>query len=82
MERRRFRLEKAMATLQVVSPLATLERGYAIVTRDQDDKLLQYADQVEVGDPISARLAHGELQCRVEKRIVDRPCPTSRKIPL
>jgi len=73
MERRRFRLEKAMATLQVVSPLATLERGYAIVTRDQDDKLLQHADQVEVGDRISARLAHGELQCRVEKRIVDRP---------
>jgi exodeoxyribonuclease VII large subunit len=71
MERRRFRLEKAMATLQVVSPLATLERGYAIVTHDQDDKLLQRADQVEVGDRISARLAHGQLQCRVERRIVD-----------
>jgi exodeoxyribonuclease VII large subunit len=73
MERRRFRLEKAMATLQVVSPLATLERGYAIVTRDQDDALLQRADQVEVGDTVRARLAHGELTCRVEQSLTDAP---------
>lgn len=69
MERRRHRLEKSMATLHVVSPLATLERGYAIVTRDRDGMPLQRADQVEVNETVSARLAHGELKCRVEQRV-------------
>ena len=50
--------------LHAVSPLATLERGYAIVF-DADGKVLRSARNVAVGTPLRARLADGELALRV-----------------
>jgi exodeoxyribonuclease VII large subunit len=43
-----------------VSPLATLDRGYAIVT-DAGGTVLQDAALVQPGDRITARLAHGRV---------------------
>jgi exodeoxyribonuclease VII large subunit len=60
----RNRLELAMRTLHAVSPLATLQRGYAIVT-DAQGHVLQEAAQVATGDTIGARLAHGNVTARV-----------------
>ena len=60
----RARLDVALRTLHAVSPLATLERGYAIVT-DADGHVLQQAARVPVGTTIRARLAHGHLTARV-----------------
>jgi exodeoxyribonuclease VII large subunit len=60
----RSRLELVMRTLHAVSPLATLERGYAIVT-DAQGHVLQEAARVGPGDTIGARLAHGHLTARV-----------------
>jgi len=68
LQQRKHRLETAMSTLNVVSPLATLERGYAIITRPGDGTLIHSSKQVRTGDSISARLADGELDCRVEAR--------------
>ena len=68
LQQRRHRLDTAMSTLNAVSPLATLERGYAIITRHGDGVLVQRSEQVNTGDTITARLAHGELDCRVERR--------------
>jgi exodeoxyribonuclease VII large subunit len=48
-----------------VSPLATLERGYAIVSR-VDGSILRDAAQVESGTLIEARLATGRLRAKVE----------------
>ncbi len=53
-------------SLNTVSPLATLERGYAIVSRQADNQLIRSYKQVNPGEPIKARLADGELLCRVE----------------
>jgi exodeoxyribonuclease VII large subunit len=50
-----------------VSPLATLARGFAIVTT-QDGALLTDADSVQRGDLIEARLARGTLTARVTGR--------------
>jgi exodeoxyribonuclease VII large subunit len=47
-----------------LSPLAILERGYALVF-DSEGKLLKNASRVKPGDHISARLAHGEIQAEV-----------------
>jgi exodeoxyribonuclease VII large subunit len=47
-----------------VSPLATLRRGYAIVT-GPDDVVLQDAAQVREGDQITARLAKGQVIAQV-----------------
>ncbi|MBI5463030.1 MAG: exodeoxyribonuclease VII large subunit [Gammaproteobacteria bacterium] len=51
--------------LDTVSPLATLERGYAIVTLS-DGRVLHDAQHVRPGDSIEARLARGRLRCSVD----------------
>ena len=52
--------------LDTVSPLATLQRGYAIVTRIADNQILRVSTQTRSGEQIRARLAHGQLLCKVE----------------
>lgn len=53
--------------LDVVSPLATLQRGYAIVTRANQHTPLLNAEQVNSGEQLSVQLAKGKLAVRVEK---------------
>lgn len=60
------RLATQVQQLELVSPLATLSRGYALV-QTADGQLVQRADQLSVGDCISARLGEGAVQARVEK---------------
>jgi len=50
-------------TLHVVSPLSTLERGYAIATHNHH--ILSNKNQVKPGDLINLRLANGQLTCEV-----------------
>lgn len=61
---RRENLEHAAQTLNVVSPLATLGRGYAIV-RDNQGNIIREASEVGPGDTISARVAKGEMKAKV-----------------
>jgi exodeoxyribonuclease VII large subunit len=58
------RLLLAQRSLDSISPLATLDRGYAIVT-GPGGQALQDAAQVQAGDVIQARLKHGTLQATV-----------------
>lgn len=51
-------------TLQAVSPLNTLSRGYSI-TRDENGQSITHEDQVSPGDTISTRLHDGEIRSRV-----------------
>jgi exodeoxyribonuclease VII large subunit len=62
----RVRSERLQTVLESLSPLAILERGYALVF-DSEGKLLKDARKVKVGDEISARLAHGELRAAITK---------------
>ena len=48
-------------TLHAVSPLATLERGYAVATRQVDGKILRSSDEIAVGELVETRLAKGVL---------------------
>jgi exodeoxyribonuclease VII large subunit len=50
--------------LDVLSPLAILARGYSICY-DQSRKTIKNSRQVETGDKIQVKLAHGELTCDV-----------------
>ena len=59
------RLELAARALHTVSPLATLERGFAIVVHAGDGTLIRSAAEVSVGADIEARLADGVLSARV-----------------
>jgi exodeoxyribonuclease VII large subunit len=64
---RRVRLERMDTALQALSPLAILERGYALVF-DASGKLLKDAAKVKAGDEISARLAKGSITATVRQR--------------
>jgi exodeoxyribonuclease VII large subunit len=64
LERRRARLDTVHARLGALSPVATLERGYAIVRRG--DAVVRAADQVTPGDEIAIRVADGSFGARVE----------------
>lgn len=51
--------------LEAISPLATLERGYAIVQRT-DGTVVRQALDVTTGEQVTARLARGHLLCTVD----------------
>ncbi|HZN08677.1 MAG TPA: exodeoxyribonuclease VII large subunit [Pyrinomonadaceae bacterium] len=60
----RERLGLAAASLDALSPLGVLQRGYAIA-QDASGKLVRDAASVNVGDEINVRLARGRLNTRV-----------------
>jgi exodeoxyribonuclease VII large subunit len=53
------------ARLIALSPLAVLDRGYALVLGD-DGRLIRSAEQVSAGDRVRTRLADGSFTSRVE----------------
>src|SRR5437868_2249438 len=59
------RLALAAASLDALSPLGVLQRGYAIA-QDAAGKPLRDAASVAQGDAVSVRLAKGRLHTRVE----------------
>ena len=63
----KVRSDRLQTALDSLSPLAILERGYALVF-DSEGKLLKDVRGVKVGDEISTRLAHGELRAAVTKK--------------
>jgi exodeoxyribonuclease VII large subunit len=65
------RLALASRTLDAVSPLATLARGFAVVSRVADGALLREAAQAPVGTEIDARLSNGRLRATVTARLED-----------
>ena len=65
----RVRAERLGRALETLSPLAILERGYALVF-DQSGQLVKDTDQVKIGDEISARVARGEIRATVKQASV------------
>jgi exodeoxyribonuclease VII large subunit len=65
LDSRREKLLPLIRTLNAISPLATLERGYAIVSI-QGGEILRDAAHVRPGTIIEARLAQGRVRAKVE----------------
>ncbi len=66
--RRRYRLERASLHLNALSPLAVLNRGYAIVYLEQDgnpSSILRSAAETRPQQEIRARLAHGSVRATI-----------------
>jgi exodeoxyribonuclease VII large subunit len=64
LERKRARIDTVHARLSALSPIATLDRGYAIVRHG--DKVVRSPEQVESGEPLSVRVADGSFGVTVE----------------
>lgn len=65
LERRRGRLDAADASLRALSPLAVVERGYALVWRDRDHELVRSVRAVAPREGIYVSVADGEIAARV-----------------
>ncbi|RXZ37335.1 exodeoxyribonuclease VII large subunit, partial [Agromyces binzhouensis] len=59
-ERAATRVAELRSQLRALSPLATLERGYAIVQREHDGVLVN-PEQAPAGTPLRITLAEGRL---------------------
>jgi exodeoxyribonuclease VII large subunit len=57
-------LDRRTASLEALSPLAILNRGYALVF-DAKGRLVKDAARLKAGDELSARLARGRVRARV-----------------
>ncbi len=64
--RARTDLGRLEAGLSALGPFATLERGYAIV-RDASGAVVRDAAATSPGDALQIRVAHGELDARIER---------------
>lgn len=60
------KLGNAAATLDAISPLATLQRGYAIAT-NVNNKVLRKGADIKVGEMIKIKLAHDQIDCEVKQ---------------
>jgi exodeoxyribonuclease VII large subunit len=68
--RQRRQLEAVAGTLNAVSPLSVLSRGYAIAfsrTRNRRKPILD-STAVKVGDPIEVQLKKGRLECTIDAK--------------
>ncbi len=73
----RLRLTRSEAALQALSPLAVLERGYAVVT-DEAGKVLTEAAALSVGDGIHVRLRHGMVHATIQRLVPEPEDPPDR----
>jgi exodeoxyribonuclease VII large subunit len=66
LERHALRLRELGRALNAVSPLATLDRGYATLRDAASGRVLSSTSKVQSGTALIARLADGEIDLRVE----------------
>ena len=64
---RRARLGAQAARLDSLSPLAVLGRGYALVRRSADGRVVRRAEDVAVGDVLAVRLAEIDVEATVDE---------------
>lgn len=67
MERWREALRTVAESLEILSPLETLARGYALVFQARSGHLVRQADQLDRGEAVLVQLSRGRLDCRVEE---------------
>jgi exodeoxyribonuclease VII large subunit len=66
LEEARSRLSVAATTLDALSPLAVLGRGYALASKEGGG-LLRSSRETSVGERVRVRLGEGAVRCRVEE---------------
>jgi exodeoxyribonuclease VII large subunit len=72
LERRRGQVASLATHLHAISPLATLERGYAIVT-DPEGRAIGSAADVSIGQTASVRLGDGAFKADVTEVTIEKP---------
>ena len=68
LETRREKVRSLRRALAALGPQQTLDRGYAIVSRQDDGAVLRDASAIRAGERIEARLARGRIEGEVTAR--------------
>lgn len=63
---RRAAVKGAANTLHAIGPASVLERGYAIVTRADDETVIRSTHQVSVGDALNLRIRDGMISATTD----------------
>ena len=63
----RRRLAESAAGIHALSPLAVLGRGYALARREADGAIVRSAAELEIGERLDLRLAHGRVIAEVSE---------------
>ncbi|MGZ8152896.1 MAG: exodeoxyribonuclease VII large subunit [Methylovulum sp.] len=71
LEKLNQRLVTCSQTLNAVSPLATLNRGYALAIEQRSGEIIRSTEQLTLGDMIETRLAKGQFISQVKEIKVD-----------
>lgn len=66
LEQFKQRLLNSSQTLHAVSPLATLNRGYAMAINPSTGAIVRSVEQISVGDMVQIRLAHGRFTSQIK----------------
>lgn len=69
---KRHVLRSCAVSLNTLSPLAVLSRGYSIVETVPEGDIVRNAQEVTAGERVRATLAQGQLLCVVEETRLDR----------
>lgn len=64
-QRRRLRFARTVATLDAISPLRVLARGYAVANKGVRGEVITDAAMLKAGDNLHIRFAKGAANCRV-----------------
>ena len=62
---RQASLNEKSSQLEALSPLATLKRGYAIVSEEVSGKIVRNSDEITEGEKLGIRLSNGALTAEV-----------------
>jgi len=68
LERQREKISVSAAELHVLSPLATLDRGYSITRRPADGKIIRDSSWLEIDDILRLTFRKGSASCVVKSR--------------
>ena len=66
LKQERQRLQDLVRTLNAVSPLETIGRGYAVVTSPQSGRVISSIGEVAAGQTIRTQLSDGSISSVVE----------------
>ncbi|MCR8642409.1 exodeoxyribonuclease VII large subunit [Paenibacillus sp. N1-5-1-14] len=65
MQGKRQEFGSRLRSLDALSPLKVMQRGYSLVYDEREQKLVNSIEQVQIGDVVNVRLTDGQLQCHV-----------------
>jgi len=67
LEKTKNRISRTNDILNSISPISTLDRGYAIVSDSKTNRIIKDANRLKVGKKIHVKLAKSEIDSTVDK---------------